>query len=86
LNVFNQGWSSSRAAAQAEERERREKAVAKAQAAVEEGKAEHDKRASAIETERASLEKRSQAEAARWEKQRKKLEMALRRALGIATD
>ena len=42
----------------------------------------HDKRASTIETERAALEKRSQAEDARWEKQKEKLEIALRRARG----
>jgi hypothetical protein len=40
------------------------------------------KRASTIETERAALEKRSQAEDARWEKQKEKLEIALRRARG----
>jgi hypothetical protein len=36
--------------------------------------------AGAIEAERAAVEKRSQAEDARWEKQRDKLEAALRRA------
>jgi hypothetical protein len=50
--------------------------------AVEEAKRDHDKRASTIETERAALEKRSQAEDARWEKQKEKLEIALRRARG----
>ena len=69
-------------AAVAKERERREKVVAKAQTAIHKAKAEHDKRASTIESERAALEKRSQAENARWEKQRKRLEMALRRARG----
>ena len=39
-----------------------------------------------LESERASLEKRRQAEDARWQKQRKKLDMAVRRARGIATD
>jgi colicin import membrane protein len=62
-------------AAQAKERERRQKAVAKAQAAIEQAKRDHDKRASA-------LEERLQAENARWEKQRQKLETALRRARG----
>ena len=69
-------------AATAKERERREKAVAKAQAAIEEAKREHNKRARTIETDRAAIEKRSQAEDARWEKQRKKLEIALRQARG----
>jgi|tagenome__1003787_1003787.scaffolds.fasta_scaffold20870087_2 colicin import membrane protein len=73
-------------AARAKERERREKAVAKAQAALEKAKRDHDKRASIIETQRAAIEKQSQAEGARWEKKRKKLDMAVRRARGIATD
>jgi colicin import membrane protein len=34
------------------------------------------------ETERAALEKRSEAEEARWQKQKEKLEIALRRARG----
>ena len=37
-------------------------------------------RAAEIETERAALDERAQAEEARWEKQREKLEAALRRA------
>src|SRR5947209_626021 len=57
------------------ERDRREKPVAKAQAAIEKATAEHEKRASTIETERAALEKRLRAEDARWEKQKKKVEM-----------
>jgi colicin import membrane protein len=69
-------------AARAKERERRQEAVAKVQAAIEEAKRDHDKRASTIETDRAALEKRSQAEDARWEKQKEKLEIALRRARG----
>jgi len=73
-------------AATIKERERREKAVARAQAAIEKAKAEHEKRASTIEAGRAALEGRLQGEDARWEKQRKKLEMAVRRARGMATD
>jgi hypothetical protein len=64
----------------ARERERRKKAVAKAEAAIDEARRDHDERASAIDTERASLEKRSEAEDERWEKQKEKLEAALRRA------
>jgi hypothetical protein len=69
-------------AAEAKQRERRQAAIAKAQAAIEEAKQDHDKRANAIEAERAALEKRSQAEDARWEKQKEKLQRALRRAGG----
>jgi colicin import membrane protein len=62
------------------ERERRQRAVAKAQEALEKAKREHDQRAGAIEAQRSAVEKRSQAEDARWEKQKKLLEIALRRA------
>jgi colicin import membrane protein len=66
-------------AARQRERERRQLATAKAQAALEKAKREHDRRAATIETERAALEKRSEAEDTRWEKQKEKLETALRR-------
>ena len=49
-------------AARAKERQRREQAIAKAQAALEKAEREHDTRTSAIEAERAAVEKRSQAE------------------------
>ena len=67
-------------AAEAKKRERREKAVAKAQAAFDEAERDHNARASAIEAERAVVEKRAQDEEARWEKQKEKLAAALRRA------
>jgi hypothetical protein len=67
-------------AARAKERQRREQAIAKAQAALDKAKREHDAQAGAIEAERAALEARSQAEDARWQKQKEKLEAALRRA------
>jgi hypothetical protein len=67
-------------AARARERKRRAHVVAKAQEALEKGKREHDSRASSIEAERAALEKRLQAEDARWGKQKEKLESALRQA------
>ena len=67
-------------AARAKERQRRERAVAKAQTALDKAKREHDARSGAIEAERAALEMRSQAEDARWEKQREKLDAALREA------
>jgi colicin import membrane protein len=69
-------------AATAKVRERRQEAIARAEVAIAEAKRDHDKRASTIETDRAALEKRSQAEDARWEKQKEKLESALRRARG----
>ncbi|WFU38118.1 cell envelope biogenesis protein TolA [Bradyrhizobium sp. CB82] len=62
------------------ERQRQRRAVAKAQEALDEARREHDKRAAAIEAERDELERRSQVEDARWEKQKEKLEAALRRA------
>jgi hypothetical protein len=67
-------------AALAKEREGREKAVAKAQAALEEAREDHEAKVSAIEADRASVEKREQEEEVRWNTQRAKLEDALRRA------
>jgi colicin import membrane protein len=66
--------------ARKKERERREQAVAKAEAALEEAKRDHETKVEEIESERAALDRRSQAEDARWEKQKEKLETALRRA------
>jgi hypothetical protein len=68
------------AAAREQERKRREQAIAKAEAALEEAKREHDTKVEEIERERAALERRSQAEDARWAKQKAELEAALRRA------
>jgi colicin import membrane protein len=67
-------------AARAKERDRVQRATATAQAAMEKAEEAHHKRASALERERAALDKRSKAEDARWEKQRQKLQTALRRA------
>ena len=67
-------------AARERQAQQREQAIAKAQAALEESKREHDTRVATIETERAVLEKKSQAEDARWAKEQEKLESALRRA------
>jgi colicin import membrane protein len=67
-------------AAESKKRERREKAVAKAQAAFDEARRDHDARAATIEAERAAVEKRAQDEEARWGKQKDKLAAALRRA------
>ncbi len=67
-------------AAKQKERDRRQRAVAKAQAAFDEAKREHDERAAAIEVEREAVESKAQAEEALWQKQKEKLEAALRRA------
>jgi hypothetical protein len=67
-------------AASARDRQRREHAIAKAQAALDKAKREHVAKASILEAERAIAEKRSQAEDARWEKQREKLEKTLAEA------
>ncbi|CUU18939.1 cell envelope biogenesis protein TolA [Bradyrhizobium barranii] len=64
----------------AKERARRDKAVATAQAALDNARREHAAKAEAIEAERAVLDERAEAEQGRWDKQRKKLEEALRRA------
>ncbi|TCU74872.1 hypothetical protein EDE08_10387 [Bradyrhizobium sp. R2.2-H] len=67
-------------AARARERARREKAVATAQAAFDKARREHEARAEEIEAERTALDERAEAEQDRWDKQRMKLEQALRRA------
>jgi colicin import membrane protein len=68
------------AAAEERRRQRRDEAIAKAEAALERGRREHDKAKGAIEDQRKALDQRSEAEAARWEKERLKLEEALRKA------
>jgi colicin import membrane protein len=67
-------------AARARARERREAAIATAQEAFDKAEREHLKRAGLIEDQQAELEARAQAERARWEAQKKKLQDALRRA------
>jgi hypothetical protein len=69
-------------AASAKEHERVQRATAKAQAAMEKAEQAHNKRARTIEMERAALDKRTKAEDTRWEKQRQKLQTALRRTRG----
>jgi len=66
--------------ARQKERERRQQAVNKAQAALDKAEQEHAKRAAAIQAEVEAIEKRSQAEKIRWDKERERLEAALRRA------
>jgi len=67
-------------AARARERARQQQAVAAAEAALDEARREHEARAEKIESERAALDERAEAEQGRWDKQRRKLEEALRRA------
>jgi hypothetical protein len=72
-------WAKEEAAKQ-RGRERRQQAVDKAQAAMDKAEHEHTKRAAAIQAELEAVEKRSQAEDARWDKEKGRLEAALRRA------
>jgi hypothetical protein len=67
-------------AAREKERKRREQAIAKAETALEEAKRNHEANVEEIERDRAALDRRSQAEDARWAKQKEQLETALRRA------
>jgi hypothetical protein len=67
-------------AARQKDRERRQQEVDKAQAALNKAEQEHAKRAATIQAEVKALEKRSQAEETRWDKEKGRLEAALRRA------
>ena len=69
-------------AARQKERQRRQQAVDSAQAALDKAEREHTKRATAIQAEMETLAKRSQAEDARWDKEKERLKAALRRARG----
>jgi colicin import membrane protein len=70
-------------AAREKERKRREELIAKAGKALEQAKREHETKVQKIDKDRAALDRRSHAENARWEKQREKLEAALRRATSL---
>jgi hypothetical protein len=67
-------------AARQKEREHRQQAVDKAQSALDQAEREHAERAGAIQAE--AIEKRAQAENARWKKEKKRLDAALQRARG----
>jgi hypothetical protein len=69
-------------AAKQKDRERRQQAVDKAQAALNKAEQEHAKRAATIQAEVEALKKRSRAEEARWDKEKERLEAALRRVRG----
>jgi hypothetical protein len=67
-------------AAREKERDRRQRVVEKAQEALDQAKRAHEERAAAIEAEREALDERSRAEEARWEREKERLENAVRRA------
>jgi hypothetical protein len=69
-------------AARQKDHERRQQVVDRAQAALNKAEKDHAKRVAAIQAEVEALEKRSQTEEARWNKEKKRLEAALRRARG----
>ncbi len=69
-------------AARQKERERRQQAVDKAQAALDKAEQNRAKRSAAIQAEVEALEKRLQAEEVRWDKEKERLQAALRRARG----
>jgi hypothetical protein len=62
------------------ERERRDRAIAAAQAALEEAEREHQARVEEIEKDRAALARRSDAEEARWTRKKEQRDKALRKA------
>jgi hypothetical protein len=64
------------------ERERRQHAVDKAQVAFDNAERKHAERGADIEAEREAVEKKAQAEHARWDKERTRLQAALKRARG----
>jgi colicin import membrane protein len=66
-------------AAREKKRKLREQAIATAQKALEQAKRQHETKVKEIESDRGELDRRSQAEDERWEKQKDKLESALRR-------
>ena len=69
-------------AAQRKERERRQKAIKAKEKSLDAARRKHEKNATDIQAQIELLEKRAQAEEARWEKERSRLDLALRRARG----
>ena len=69
-------------AAARKEQEKREAAIAKAEAALEKAREQHQDALDAIERDRAAIEKRIEAEEARWDKQKATLKDAVQRARG----
>ena len=69
-------------AAREKERERRQRAIDKAQSSLDAARRKHEEIAADIQAQIEALQKKSQAEDARWEKEKSRLEAALRRAQG----
>jgi colicin import membrane protein len=67
-------------AAREKKRKRQEQEIAKTERALEKASKYHEAKLEKIENDRAALDRRAQAEEAAWEKQKEKLETALRRA------
>jgi colicin import membrane protein len=67
-------------AAQKKERAHRERTIVAAEATLERARREHEARLEDIEKDRAALDKKAQAENARWRRKKEELEAALRRA------
>jgi hypothetical protein len=67
-------------AAATKERERRQKSIDKAQAAFDAAKDARDERAAAIEADRDVIDEKARTEATRWDKERARLQAALKRA------
>jgi colicin import membrane protein len=71
-------WSEEKATQKAGER--RDRAIAAVQAALEEAEQEHRTTVEQIDRDRAALDRRAQAEDARWKKTKERLDDALRRS------
>lgn len=67
-------------AARAKERDRRDRAIAAAEAALEDGRRAHAARIGKIDKARATLDREQETEEARWKTKRERLESVLRRA------
>lgn len=67
-------------AAQKKERAHRERRIAAAETALGQARREHEAILEGIEKDRAALDRKSQAEDARWRKKKEELEAGLRRA------
>lgn len=67
-------------AARTKERERRDRAVAAAEAALEEAEQAHQKKVDELDKARAALDRKLEAERERWRRKKEELEKALREA------
>jgi hypothetical protein len=67
-------------AARQQVRERRQRAIDKAQASIDNAEKDHAKRAGALRAELEAIEKKVQSEQADWDEEEKQLKAALRRA------